>query len=246
MTTAEQFSEQLNAYLAWVRSETGRDVLIQEVDDVGLGGMSFAFRRHDTHIDIIHAKLLQCSQRQFEQSIAHEATHGLLLYGWGYADLRPTAEPRSEYVTQAIGIMATMIDDVVVNKVIADHGFAPYGEVYPSMVNQETKAARKRQMGFYATVSKDETVRCRFRVYRYVTARAFREFYSLPTGMGRKLGKFGKAFRIGYPEDADEGDWIVGLMVDQDVLSPKGHRRVLSEVVKRWDLTRFADLSPAV
>lgn len=82
------FSDKLNEYIDLIKSETSMPIEIAQVATVGLGGMSFAFVHDDSRI-LVHIVLPYAgSIDSFEQSIAHELTHGLMEYARAYCYLR--------------------------------------------------------------------------------------------------------------------------------------------------------------
>ena len=230
-----RYTPKLQSYLSWVKAETGRDVFVEGMPIADLAGIEFGFRDHPTKINVLVGDPPACSEVDFERGMAHEATHGLLLYGRGYARVREIGNPPAA-VVHSMGILQSMIDDVVGDKIVQDHGFAPYAEKYPRTVITETKAARKAQVDIYASVSEDAEVCRRFRLYRCVTALAFLAFYELPGEMRKKLKKFTKAFASGYPKDMEECKWIAGLLQENDVFTAPGQRSILESVIERWGL----------
>lgn len=236
ITAIPTFSEQLLTYLEPIKSKTGREIRIDLASKVGLEGMNFAFNLDQTLILVKVVLPFQGSVAQFEQSIAHEATHGFLLYGLGYSTLTPNQKLNATE-SFSLSIIATMIDDVVVNNLLQKSGFEPFGENYKNMVNKETKAAKNRDKSFYNNTGPDELSRDRFMVYRYTLAWTFLKYFRVDFIMRESLQKFRKAFHRAYPQLSEEGTMIKQLFEKHDVFNREGHGYLMREVLALWRLS---------
>lgn len=236
ITAIPTFSQQLQTYLESIKSKTGREIRIDLVNTVSLLGMNFAFTPDPTFIRIKVVLPSQDSMAQFEQSFAHEATHGLLLYGLGYSTLT-THQQLNTTESFSRNLIATMIDDVVVNDLLQKSGFKPFGERYKGMVNRETKAAKGRDKNFYNDLGRDELSRDRYMVYRYTLAWTFLKYFKVDLIMRGSLQKFRKAFHRAYPQLSKEGTIIKQLFEKNNVFNREGHGYLMREVLALWGLS---------
>lgn len=236
ITAIPTFSEKLQTYLESIKSKTGREIRIDLASNVGLQGMNFAFVLDQTSILVRVVLPFQGSVAQFEQSIAHEATHGFLLYGLGYSILTPNQKLNATE-SFSLSIIGTMIDDVVVNNLLQQRGFEPFGENYKSMVNKEIKAAKNRDKSFYNNTGPDELSRDRFMVYRYTLAWTFLKYFRVDFIMRESFQKFRKAFHRAYPQLSEEGTMIKQLFEKHDVFNREDHGYLMREVLALWRLS---------
>lgn len=235
ITTLPPPSQKLLSYLRVVEKEAGRPVNLEIVPHVGLSGMNFAFRPHPSVIQIHIVLPYNGTMEDFEQSIAHEATHGLLIYGKGYLSVSPL---RPLTLTEAFSLstMGTMIDDVAVNTIIKQLGFAAYGGVYMGMVRKETKATQDRDASIYQNTGPDALSRRRFMIYRYMAAWACIRYYGPNLNERNTLTKFRKVFARAYRDLATEAQKIQRLFEQNDIFTPEGHRLISIGVLTLWDI----------
>lgn len=238
ITSFPQLSEKIKDFFEYVKGETGKPIQIQQSKSVGLKGMNFAFT-HDPSFIIIKVVLpFGGSIDQFEQSLAHEACHGLLTYSRGYIHLKPVNRIEKN-VSFSLSVIGTMVDDVPVNRLVQDHGFYPYGENYIRMVKSEAKSASRRDRTIYNNTGPDEDSRKRFMIFRYVTAWVYLQYFKMNSLHRASLQKFRKLFRRAYPEIGKEGSKICGYFKKHDVFSKEGHEEIVKKVLCDWNLAEF-------
>ena len=80
------FSDKLLKYMAVVELATKRQIKFESVSDVGLPGAPAGFRVDPVYLCVGIVSQTSDTTR-FERTIAHEITHGLLIYGLGYCFL---------------------------------------------------------------------------------------------------------------------------------------------------------------
>lgn len=236
-----QISEKLQSYLLKVEGETGRKIKINPVLNVGLQGMAAQFRLHPT---LILIEIVQAPQygKQIEQSIAHEATHGLLAYAKGYCQITPMRKLTPNEVI-SINLVGTMIEDIVVNKIIQENGFSPFHDNYLTQVRKETKALRKNQDLYqqYQNPFKD-----RFMVSRYIMAWGFLQYFNLDEASRRTIARFENDFRLSRPKHYIESNQIKEILLHHDIFTAEGYCQAIRESVKLWGLENFVNINPFV
>jgi len=227
MTTLK-LSEKLATYLNNIQKETGREVKFKNADGVGMPGMVAVFREHPYCIDVLIAADSQLTEAELEHSIAHEATHGLLVYGRGYytpflKNALSTTEKRS------LDLLFTMIDDIVVNRIIDEAGFSPYSGIYLATVVEETEAVRKGEDYFNQFSDVPLLFKGRFMVFRYIIiAWGFLKYFNLEPQARRILKTFVNVFKK--------------LVVNNSIFTPEGHRKTVEGVLKLWGLQDLVEL----
>lgn len=227
-------SKKLADYFEGISSTTGRKIKLQETTYLGLSGMKASFSKHPTDILITFDPSKYQSQQELEQSLAHEATHGLLLYGRNYHTLT-TNTKLSELDIQKLGLLATMIDDVVVNKIIHEKGFEPYAHGYLDMLVKETKAARKGA-DIYRDFSYDSSVKEKFMVFRYILAWGFLKYFDLNIYAKRTIKKFLNTFEKAYPKQFEVASKIKGFIKDNNIFTSEGHFTVMQKCLHLWGM----------
>lgn len=235
------FSQKLEEYLRKVRTATRRDIILNPVESLGMTGMYFGYRIGTENINIDCVLPYPGSEEQFEQSIAHEATHGLIVFARGFLELNPIL-PLSQVERNTCSIIATMVDDVPVNKILEEEGFRPLAENYFHMVDRETKAVRRHQHAIDQKAGPVDVIQRRYMIYRYVSAWTNNHYYFIKLFEKEKLNRFRKAFQRSYPQEAAEGNKIQELFRLHDVLSPEGHRVIVQELLTMWNLKEKVEL----
>jgi len=234
--TLPPFSQRLLSTLDAIEKEAKRKVRIEQVPSVGLQGMNFAFRPHPTLIHVLVVLPYDRTIDDFEQCIAHEATHGLLLYGKGHChpEMIRQLTPTEGF---SLNTLNTMIEDVAVNKIIEDRGFLPVGSIYFDMMRRETAAAKNRDISMYRNSgAPDQVAMNRFMIFRHVLAWTSFRYYKLKLAEKKTINDFRKAFAQAYRPLDMEAVQIQRLFEENDVLTPEGHEVIMKGVITLWGL----------
>lgn len=240
MTTFGQLSQKLAGYLREIESETGRQIEFVFTDKLGLPGMSAAFVENPSLIVVLLASGSQVTDRRLEHSIAHEVTHGLLLYKLGYS--RPVPKCRLyDKDKRNLSLVCTMIEDIVVNKIIHEAGFSPFSPDYLAVVRRETKSARSG-VDHYHIYSADPQFKTRFMVFRYIMAWGFTQYFDLETNARTTIVTFMDSFDKSFPEKSAIAGEIRELVLQNDIFTAAGHYIVVGEVLKLWHLENLVEL----
>jgi len=229
------FSDKLNAYIDLIKSETSMPIEIVQVATVGLGGMSFAYAHDDSRIPVHIVLPYGGSADSFEQSIAHELTHGLMEHARAYCYLRfvRKVEPIEQI---SINLASTLVEDIPVNRTIQQNGFSPYSDGYLTMVEKETIAALKRDTAMYHNVGNDPKVIRRFLTYRYALGKTYLQYFDLEEEAIRILQEFLLAFENAYQKIAFGAKEVCRYFEESDPFSSEGHRRILENILRLWKL----------
>ena len=226
--------EKLSKYLEWIENETGRQIDFQTQDSVGLSGMSYAFRTHPSKIVICTTNDVDLSHTKHSDSIAHEATHGYVLYQLGYCSLSPKVK-LTQTEQKTISLLRSLIDDIIVNRIIAKKGFCWDAGIYFGTIAEETRAAR-RGTDYYMAFSNDPTFKFRFIAQRYVVAWVYINYFDLDTNKRNRLQNFMDSFSRRYQKQVEMAKEIINVLSCNDVFSIEGHKEVLKRVVPIWGL----------
>lgn len=232
-----KFSDKLTSYLKKVEAETGKEIKILESPHLGLKGMWAGYRYHPEFIIVIIRSGIEKTNEALERSIAHEVTHGYILFKMHYcrADFN---HPISENERRDIQMIFTMVDDIVVNKIIVKSGFNPYGIEYLNMVKKEIDSMIAG-IDLYRQFSNDLLFDDLLMITRYIIAWGFLEYFNLPDEDKEILKKYINVFKDTYPLQYDYANRIKNIILQNNIFTSKGHCNAMIEILK---LLKFYDM----
>jgi hypothetical protein len=217
-----ELTDKLRGYANKVMKETGRKILIHNTSDMGMSGMLAYFLEHPTHILVCISADIPMNLLEF--ALAHEFTHGLLAYGRGYCRLHSRGEP-DEREKHGLWLLASMIEDIVVNRMTQAEGFEPLASDYVEELGRETAAAAQG-LNYYGGLG-DPILKEHFMVYRYIQAWGFLHTLRLGNLERIPLLRFEKAFREAHPRQTRLADKIIKIILENDIFSAEGYSLVL-------------------
>ena len=228
-----ELSEKIKAYIEKIEKETGRSVSIKMVPDVGLRGMKAEFELDPEYIRV---KIVQnIETEKIEQSIAHEITHGFLAYKKKYCQLEYLYEP-NEIEENSVNIIVTMIEDIVVNKIINKENFQPYPHDYLVKIQNDTKNIRKSK-GRFPQLHQDPVLNDRIMILRYIGAWGFLKYLNLDSFSRRIISKFIKCFKKSYPTQYEAAGQIEKIILENNIFTSEGYNKTIKECLDLWNLT---------
>jgi len=243
-------SEKLKEYIKDAEKETGRPVLIKNVQDVGLDGMSAVFRLDPKYIRVeIVEKLFynskgEIDQGGFEHVIAHEVTHGFLAYKKKYYQFDIVGR-HNELEEDSISLINSMIEDLVVNKIMHENNFQLLPKRYINRIKDEIEDLRKGKDCYenynkYSLVFKD-----RYIIYRYILSWGVLKYFN-PGEIDKKIiYKFLKIFQKSYPKQYKKAEQIIKIILENDIFTPEGCCKTIKECLALWNLTNLVEIYTA-
>ncbi|MGF7118052.1 hypothetical protein [Methanobacterium oryzae] len=235
-----KFSSKLQNYLKKIEIETGKEVKVLESPHLGLKGMWAAFRYHPKFIVVIIRSNIEKTNDDLERSIAHEATHGYILFKKKYCrpDFTFTAEDNDK---KDIQLLFTMIDDIVVNKIISEYGFSPYGSEYiPAVMNEiESMLAG---VDIYRKFSDDLLFDDLLMITRYIIAWGFLEYFELDSSEYNVIKKFRDVFEYTYPLQYKIANEIKQIITLNNIFTSDGHCNAIEEILKRLKFSNLVEI----
>ncbi len=232
-----EFSEKLEEYITKIERETERKVRILESPKLGLKGMWAGFRFHPDFIIVIIRSGINKPDETLERSIAHEATHGYILFKYEYC-MAEFNESVTDNDRKDIQLIFTMVDDVVVNKIMSRNGFMPFGSEYLNVVQKEIDAMISGQ-DFYRQFSDDLLFDDLLMISRYIIAWGFLEYFGLNKYEFEIIKKFTDVFKYAYPMQYKIADKIKHIIIANDIFTSEGHCKSMDEILK---LLKFNNL----
>lgn len=227
-----ELSQRLKGYIDKVEATVGRPILIRVVPPSRFArGIRAQFFEHDECIlvEVSH----QLTGDQFEWSVAHEVTHGLLRYGEKYCSLEP-ARKLSQVEAHSLSTLLTMLEDPVVNRIMEEQGFCSHGFNYLSIVRNETRWIRKGEDPYRSFAS--ELLRHRYMVFRFVLAWAYLEYFELDARARRTLHNFLKAFESECSKQYDMAIRTQQVLHENNIFTPLGFEAALRGCLSLWGL----------
>lgn len=216
-----KFSKKLTDYLKKIETETGKEVKILESHYLGLKGMWAGFRYHPDFIIVIIRSDIKKTNETLERSIAHEATHGYILFKKRYCR-GEFPESTEDSDKKDIQLIFTMVDDIVVNKIISENGFTPFGVEYLAVVQKEIDSMLAG-VDFYRQFSDDLLFDDLLMITRYIIAWGFLEYFKLQEDEYNVLKKFIDVFKDTYPLQYDIASQIKQIIEQNDIFTSSGH-----------------------
>jgi hypothetical protein len=231
-------------YLNKISRETGREIVIEEATDLGIPEMIAAFKPSQEDFIIRVLARIDENDERFQETIIHEAVHGLLYYSKGYYHPEPESAC-TESVSLSLDILASMVDDIAVNKIMQDKGFREIKEIHLRAFRKEIRAARESN-DFYTRVSSDPAVQKIFKVCRYVVVWGFVQYLALKPMAKRIFKRYLKVFEKAYHDEYEIANRITEVITNYDIFAAEGQQKALKEIVKICgfeQVTRLADYS---
>ena len=233
-------NEKLKVYLDDIKTKTNRKVRIIEIPKEKMYNMKSAFIHHPKIIQILIVAGSNPKDTEIEQSIAHEATHGLLAYRMRYCIGFFKRKP-DEKEKKTVTLLFTMVTDIVVNNLLQQAGFLPYSPKYPEMVDREIQKMDK-DLKLYDDLLGDLDYRDKHLVFRYILAWGYLTYFELQPGMLDKLMIFTEKFRIHYPSQYANVQEVQRVVRKNDIFTESGYRAAIEELLTLWNLNELVEL----
>jgi len=129
-----------------------------------------------------------------------------------------------------------MIDDIVVNRIIQQEGFPPFAPRYLNIVEIATKTARNSSDRPYDTFPPDPLFKDKFMVFGYILAWGLVNYCDLEPHARKTINKYLKAFGKSFAKQFTMADQIREVILQHDIFSAHGHRKVVEAVARLWHL----------
>lgn len=232
------FSLKLKEFLGKIQDETGREIIFRENTNLGIKGITAAYQYHPQKLIIILNPEYPRAREDVERSIAHEAVHGYILYRLGFC--------RSKYdegvpgdCRRDVQIVFTMVEDLVVNKVIMDNGFPPFGHEYLPTLREEIRVAREgEEVGeaFYHQFTDNPHREVLLMISRYVIAWGFLKYYALKEEEIELIREFTMVFKKFYPDYYEYAVEVVNIIEQRDIFKSDDECEAIHEILKLFKM----------
>ena len=126
----------------------------------------------------------------------------------------------------------------MVNKIISENGFIPFGGEYLSVVQKEIDSMLEGK-DFYRQFSDDILFDDILMITRYIIAWGFLEYFELNSFEYNILKKFVDVFKDAYPMQYEIASKIKQIIRDNDIFTSNGHCKTMTNILK---LLKFDNL----
>lgn len=175
----------------------------------------------------------EIKQEEIEYMIAHEVTHGLLAYKENYCQVRPR-DIDNELVNGSASLLFSMIEDIVVSKIIYENSFQMYPQNLIIMIQNEIEYERKGG-DFYKQFNE---IKDRYRVVRYVQAWGILRYrYINLDEIGKKTIDEYLIFQKLHPKQYEEAEKIKKIILENNIFVSEGYNNAIKECLDLWNLT---------
>lgn len=232
-------SRKLKNYLSKIQNETGRKIVFERTNRIRSG---MAFRHHPNYVLVGIASTFDMKHdiSRTERSIAHEVTHGFLIYRKGYC--HPVFKRSATHNEKGyVDVLWTTSTDIAVNKIVHEEGFPLFSPVYIGEVKKETNSLRKGE-DHYRMFSYDPLLRDRFMVSRYILAWGSLKYFSLEPSVHQTIEEFLKTFAEKCLKQFEMASQVRTIFLQNDIFTAEGHNNVMKGLVKLWGLEDLVEL----
>lgn len=242
--TSFDFSPELNKYLKKIQAETGREITFQENTNLGIKGITAAYQYHPQKLIIILNPEYRRAKEDVERSIAHEATHGYILYKMGFCRSKYSEGVFSDY-KRDVQIIFTIVEDLVVNRIIADNGFSPFGHEYLPTLKEEIRVAREGEEAgeaFYHQFTDNLHREALLMISRYIIAWGFLRYYNLKPEEERLVREFTQVFEKYYQDYYRYAARVVEILEEKDIFKSDEECQAIQEILKLFKMDMNVEL----
>lgn len=234
-----KLSEKVNKYIEYIEEEikeTGFKVLIKDFKGERAGAIVTLDRKNKLIlVEINEEKYKNESANEVDSTIAHEVTHELLSIKKGYCRME-TSENSSE-LDEKSELLATMIEDIVVDNHIQERDFNSDYEFYINETVDSINFIRKAQKdNNFFDVDKND-IRFKKLVAEYILTWNYFK-YSKSDNIDKKtLLRFLNTVKKYCLKEYEEAEKITSMITKNDIFKPEGYNKTIKECLELWNLT---------
>lgn len=226
------------AYAGKVSREAAIQVKVVEVTTLPPSGMPAVLQPRSAEIVIYVRQGLDLKSPVLERAVVHELTRSRLLYARGYGLLEPT-DSVNESEKQSLIVLGTMVDDIIINTIMQQEGYAPYDAIYMEEMAREVRSANAGK-DHYAQFSFDPLFKMRFMIFRYILAWGTQQYLIVTPHESRRITRFLQTFAKTYSETWQAALRVQNLFTTHDAFTAQGHKQIVEGILADWNLARAA------
>ena len=239
--TILKLSEKVKTYVEEVEKETGYTVLIENFHGKG-AAVTLDHEHKYIHVEINEEEYIKDLEKgseeeieeEIDHTIAHEVTHEFLSLKKKYCRVRCGSKVR-----KTVEILVTMIEDIVVNKIIQEKNYRPYSTKYLDDINLDIEDIRKGRV--CCEIHNDDPI-YKFMVFRYILAWGFLKYLNLGEIDKKTIHKLLKIFQKSCPKQYAEAKKIKEIILENDIFTPEGYNNTIKKCLDLWNLTNLVEI----
>jgi len=173
-------------------------------------------------------------EEEINSTIAHETTHEILSFKKGHYRLTVIK------FKEAIGRIETMIEDIVVNKIIYEKNYRPFVAQYLDDVKKREIEVLLEGKDAYEEFNQDLIYKNVFMVARYIQAWGYLlKYFNLDETTRETLSEFLELFQKSCPEEYKRAKKITEIIIKNNIFKAEGYNKTICECLKIWDFINF-------
>jgi len=229
--TILKLSEKVKAYVEEVERETGYTVSIENFQGED-ARVTLDHKHKYIHVEINEEGYKEDSEEEIDHTIAHEVTHEFLSLKKKYCRLSCGDEMR-DTVERLVIRLASMVEDIVVNKIIQKKNFRPDYTQY---------LLARKGLDYHGMYNSDPIYNDMFMVSRYIQAWGILRYFN-PGEIDKKtIHEFLKIFQKSYPKQHEEAKKIKGIILENNIFTPEGYCKTIKKCLDLWNFTHLVGI----
>jgi hypothetical protein len=239
--TILKLSEKVKAYIEKVEKETGYNVSIKSFPGKGARVTSDHERKY-IRVEINEEEFEKESEEEIDYTIAHEVTHEFLSLKKKYCRINlVNCGPEEK---KAVFFIQTMIEDIVVDKIIHEKNYIACFTTYLDDVKRDIKfICDKGKGGYFCEKYNDPTYnKNRVIVFRYILAWGYLQYLNSDKIDKKILHKYLKVVQKSCPKHYEEAKKIKEIIFENDIFTPEGYFNTIKECLDLWNLTHLVGI----
>lgn len=240
--TILKLSEKVKAYIEKVEKETGYNVSIKSFPGKG-ARVTSAHGRKYIRVEINEEEFKKESEEEIDYTIAHEVTHEFLSLKKKYCRINLVNCGPEE--REAIFFLQTMIEDIVVDKIIHEKNYISYFTTYLDNVKKDIKfICDKGKGGYFCEKYNDPTHKSKNKamIFSYILAWGYLTYSILDKIDKKTLWKHLKIFQKLCPKHYEEAKKIKEIILKNDIFTSEGYNKTIKECLELWNLKDLVDV----
>ncbi|MBA7581476.1 hypothetical protein ES708_23381 [subsurface metagenome] len=240
--TILKLSEKIKAYIEEVKKETGYNVSIKSFPDKG-ARVTLDHRHKYIRVRINEGEFKNESEEEIDYTIAHEVTHEFLSLKKKYCRIKlVNCGPEEK---EAIFFLSTMIEDIVVDKIIHEKNYIPCFTTYRDDVKRDIKFICDKGKGeYFCEKYNDPTYKSKNKamIFSYILAWGYLTYSNSDKIDKKTLYKHLKIFQKLCPKHYEEAKKIKEIIFKNDIFTTKGYNNAIKECLYLWNLKDLVDV----
>jgi len=230
-----KLSKKVKEYIKKVEKETGSIVSIKSSP---CNGARCTINCKYIKVEINEEEFKNEPQEEIDFTIAHEVTHGFLSLKKNYCLIECVNCGHEE--KKAIFLLQTMIEDIVVDKIIHEKNYISY-----TCLDNAKKTLKficdKGKGGYFYEKYNDPTYKIKNKkiIFSYILAWGYLT-YSISDKIDKKfILKYFKIVQKLCPKHYEEAKKIEEIILKNDIFNSEGYNKTIKECLKIWNLIEY-------